>query len=102
MLRIKSAQTPDFTDVNVRRVLGYAMDALKTDYNATKDTNPENARDAQWMMNAISEQQQQLLSVNPYVTLQGLRQTDLGEVLAGILGHNHCSFNQNAGMAGEP
>ncbi len=93
MIRIKSAQTPDFTDVNVRRVLGYAIDALQTNYNATKDTDPENARNAQLMMNAISEQQQQLLATNPNITLQELGATELWEPLQAILGHDHWTFN---------
>lgn len=85
MIRIKSAQVPDFIDVDVRRAFGYAQEALHTTGN-------------EGMIQQLSEAEQELLAANRYITLPELLQLPLGETLQRILGADHWVFNPNAGI----
>lgn len=80
MMKIKTAQTSDFTDVSVRRIFGYANDALQT------------------QMHKLMEAEQELVRTNPYITMQELATSSLGENLRGILGSDHWSFNPDQGI----
>ena len=75
MLRLKSAQIQDFTDVNVRRVFGYAFDALHTQQDAKAIQN-------------LTQIQEKLKESNPYISFQELAATPVWEQLQQILGSN--------------
>lgn len=81
MLIIKSAQIPDFTDVSVRRIFGYAFNQLQS------------------QMTKLQEAQQGLISTSPNIQLEELRQnTELWNLVQGILGEDHWSFKGNTGI----
>lgn len=84
MLKIKTAQISDFTDVDVRRVWGHA-------YNHLKTQNQEEAIPSLW------ELQGELLRSHPHISLPELLNTPSGEYLERILGSDHWVFNPNGG-----
>lgn len=85
MMKIKSAQVRDFTDVNVRRVFGYAFDILHT-------------RQDEETVQGLAEAQQDLMSNNSHISLQELQTTPLWEQLQRILGSDNWVFNPHKGI----
>jgi len=86
MIKIKSAQIPDFTDVNVRRVFGYAFDKLQ----GLKD---------QEGMAKLQEIEQNLVSMNRHISLEEIKQhNELWSYLQSILGTNHWTVNPDLGI----
>jgi hypothetical protein len=84
-MRIKSAQIPDFTDVNVRRVFGYAHDVLQTQQKFE-------------VTEKLKAAEIELLMSNQHISLQELASTPLWEYLQKILGPDHWTFNPNRGI----
>lgn len=85
MLKIKSAQAPQFTDVNVGRVFGYAQDVLRTQ---------QNNETAQQLMEA----EQEIIMNNPHISLQELMSMPIGQTLQTILGGDNWVFNPDQGI----
>ena len=85
MIKIKSAQIPDLTDENVRRVFGYAYDVLQTQQNHD-------------VMQSLREAEQDLIRSNQHISLQELAATPLWEHLQRILGQDNWVFNPDRGI----
>ena len=85
MMKIKSAKMRDFTDVNVRRVFGYAFDVLRT-------------RQDEETIQGLAEAQQYLRNSNYHISLQELQTTPLGEQLQRILGSDNWVSNPHRGI----
>lgn len=90
MLKLKSAQAPQvpqFSDVDVSRVFGYAINALQEQQNNV-------------MLQQVIQMQQSLIDANPHITLQELQATPLGGQLQQILGSDNWVFNPDRGILG--
>lgn len=104
MLKIKSAQIPDFTDVNVRRIFGYADDILRT--RKLHHTDRSSFLQDEETLRQLHEIEQDLQMSNPDISLDDLknvfagelRQTSVADFLNEILGPGHWTEEPNRGI----